>query len=234
MILFVDQNATSDGRDAAFQSSAVAITLLLVLGPWAWRLAAERDAERIAPHPLRGARRDGRAHPRLRAADPRARPARGRRPAACRRPRAPAGTGAARMALPDARTEGATLGAAIDVGGGRGRGASRRPGRARPHRRRAARRPGRGARARRARGDGERRRALRRRRGIRLRRRRRRRDRGLRPRPRRRLRPGRPAAGFARGRRVDPRPHGARRRHGDARSSPGDGTEVELRLERQA
>ena len=48
VIVFVDQNATSDGRDAAFESSAVAIALLLVLGPWAWRLAAERNAERIA------------------------------------------------------------------------------------------------------------------------------------------------------------------------------------------
>jgi len=48
VILFVDQNATSDGRDAAFQSSAVAIALLLVLGPWAWRLAAERNSERVA------------------------------------------------------------------------------------------------------------------------------------------------------------------------------------------
>jgi phage shock protein PspC (stress-responsive transcriptional regulator) len=48
VILFVDQNATANGRDAAFQSSAVAIALLLVLGPWAWRLAAERDTERTA------------------------------------------------------------------------------------------------------------------------------------------------------------------------------------------
>ena len=48
VVVFVDQNATADGRDAAFQSSAVAIALLLVLGPWAWRLAAERNAERIA------------------------------------------------------------------------------------------------------------------------------------------------------------------------------------------
>ncbi|MDQ3066812.1 MAG: PspC domain-containing protein [Actinomycetota bacterium] len=46
VFLFVDQNATDSGRDAAFESSAVAIALLLVLGPWAWRLAAERDAER--------------------------------------------------------------------------------------------------------------------------------------------------------------------------------------------
>jgi len=48
VIVFVDQNASSNGRDAAFESSAVAIALLLVLGPWAWRLAAERDAERTA------------------------------------------------------------------------------------------------------------------------------------------------------------------------------------------
>jgi signal transduction histidine kinase len=48
VILFVDQNATSNGRDAAFESSAVAIALILVLGPWAWRLAAERDSERTA------------------------------------------------------------------------------------------------------------------------------------------------------------------------------------------
>jgi len=48
LFVFVDQNATASGRDAAFESSAVAIALLLVLGPWAWRLAAERDAERTA------------------------------------------------------------------------------------------------------------------------------------------------------------------------------------------
>jgi signal transduction histidine kinase len=47
VIIFVDQNATSNG-DAAFESSAVAIALILVLGPWAWRLAAERDSERTA------------------------------------------------------------------------------------------------------------------------------------------------------------------------------------------
>ena len=46
VVVFVDQNATSNGRDAAFESSAVAVALLLVLGPWAWRLAAERDSER--------------------------------------------------------------------------------------------------------------------------------------------------------------------------------------------
>jgi signal transduction histidine kinase len=46
ILLFIDQNASADDRDAAFQSSAVAIALVLVLGPWAWRLAAERDFER--------------------------------------------------------------------------------------------------------------------------------------------------------------------------------------------
>ena len=48
VIIFVDQNATENGRDTAFESSAVAIALLLVLGPWAWRLAAERDSERTS------------------------------------------------------------------------------------------------------------------------------------------------------------------------------------------
>jgi signal transduction histidine kinase len=48
VIIFVDQNAAADGRGTAFESSAVAIALLLVLGPWAWRLAAERDTERTA------------------------------------------------------------------------------------------------------------------------------------------------------------------------------------------
>ena len=46
VFLFVDSNASESGHDAAFESSAVAIALLLVLGPWAWRLAAERDTER--------------------------------------------------------------------------------------------------------------------------------------------------------------------------------------------
>jgi signal transduction histidine kinase len=47
VVLFIDQNAGGD-RDAALESSAVAIALLLLLGPWAWRLAIERDAERTA------------------------------------------------------------------------------------------------------------------------------------------------------------------------------------------
>ena len=218
VIVFVDQNATSDGRDAAFQSSAVAIALLLVLGPWAWRLAAERDAERIAR--IRSEERAemaARVHDSVlqtlalvqrEANDP-------RRVAALARRQERELRG---WLYPDARSDGASLASAIDDGRRRGRGAARRPGRARPHRRRAARRPRRGARARGPRGDGERRRALRRRPGLGLRRRRRRRDRGLRPRPRQRLRPGRAAAGRARDRRVDPRPHGARRRHrGDRR-----------------
>ncbi len=46
VLLFVDWNAGGVGSDAVLQSSAVAIALVLVLGPWAWRLAAERDAER--------------------------------------------------------------------------------------------------------------------------------------------------------------------------------------------
>jgi signal transduction histidine kinase len=48
IVIFVDTNAGDAGRGAALESSAVAIALLLVLGPWAWRLAAERDQERTA------------------------------------------------------------------------------------------------------------------------------------------------------------------------------------------
>jgi signal transduction histidine kinase len=48
IVIFVDTNAGDVDRGAALESSAVAIALLLVLGPWAWRLAAERDAERTA------------------------------------------------------------------------------------------------------------------------------------------------------------------------------------------
>ena len=46
VIAFIDWNAGDSGHGAAFESSAVAIALLLILGPWAWRLAVERDAER--------------------------------------------------------------------------------------------------------------------------------------------------------------------------------------------
>ncbi|MBA3347643.1 MAG: PspC domain-containing protein [Actinobacteria bacterium] len=47
VVAFVDQNAGGDAS-ALLEPSAVAIMLVLVLGPWAWRLAAERDAERTA------------------------------------------------------------------------------------------------------------------------------------------------------------------------------------------
>ena len=47
VVIFVG-GSTSDGRSTILESGAVAITLLLVLGPWAWRLAIERDAERTA------------------------------------------------------------------------------------------------------------------------------------------------------------------------------------------
>ena len=183
VVVFVDQNATGDGRDAAFQSSAVAIALLLVLGPWAWRLAAERNAERIARIRFEErAEMAARIHDSVlqtlalvqrESSDPRA------------SPRSPGGRSASSAAgcIPTPR-RGREPRRRGRGGRRRGRGASRRPGRARPHRRRAARRPGRSARACRARGDGERRRALRGRGGVRLRRRRRRRDRGLRPRPR--------------------------------------------------
>jgi signal transduction histidine kinase len=48
IVLFVEQNASGDGSGSVVEPSAVAIALLLVLGPWAWRLAVERDAERAA------------------------------------------------------------------------------------------------------------------------------------------------------------------------------------------
>jgi signal transduction histidine kinase len=48
VIVFIDRNAGGSERDTMLESSGVAIALLLVLGPWAWRLAAERDAERTA------------------------------------------------------------------------------------------------------------------------------------------------------------------------------------------
>ena len=48
VIAFVDRNVGQSGPDSVLDSSAVAIALLLVLGPWAWRLAIERDEERTA------------------------------------------------------------------------------------------------------------------------------------------------------------------------------------------
>ena len=46
VVAFVDWNVGDSGGPSGLESSAVAIALLLVLGPWAWRLAVERDAER--------------------------------------------------------------------------------------------------------------------------------------------------------------------------------------------
>lgn len=46
VIAFVDWNVGDSRGPSGIESSAVAIALLLVLGPWAWRLALERDAER--------------------------------------------------------------------------------------------------------------------------------------------------------------------------------------------
>ena len=46
VVVFVSGNASGDGNASIVEPSAVAIALLLVLGPWAWRLAVERDAER--------------------------------------------------------------------------------------------------------------------------------------------------------------------------------------------
>jgi signal transduction histidine kinase len=48
VIVFIDWNSGGSERDTVLEPSGVAIALLLVLGPWAWRLAAERDAERMA------------------------------------------------------------------------------------------------------------------------------------------------------------------------------------------
>ena len=48
VVVFVGGTTSGDGRGSILETSAVAITLLLVLGPWAWRLAVERDAERTA------------------------------------------------------------------------------------------------------------------------------------------------------------------------------------------
>ena len=48
VLAFIDRNVGQADPSAALESSAVAIALLLVLGPWAWRLALERDAERTA------------------------------------------------------------------------------------------------------------------------------------------------------------------------------------------
>ena len=48
VLVFVDQNAGDDSQNSLLEPSAVAVALLLVVGPWAWRVAVERDAERTA------------------------------------------------------------------------------------------------------------------------------------------------------------------------------------------
>jgi signal transduction histidine kinase len=45
VVLFVDQN-TGSGRQPVLAPGAVTVGVLAVLGPWLWRLARERDAER--------------------------------------------------------------------------------------------------------------------------------------------------------------------------------------------
>ena len=47
VVVFIDRNSGGAERDTVLESSGVAIALLLVLGPWAWRLAAERDANAL-------------------------------------------------------------------------------------------------------------------------------------------------------------------------------------------
>ena len=81
IFVFIDQSATAEGRNAAFESSAVAIALLLVLGPMG--VAARRRARCRAhrPDPPAGARRDGRQGSRLGAPDSCARPTGIARPA---------------------------------------------------------------------------------------------------------------------------------------------------------
>jgi signal transduction histidine kinase len=46
VILFVDRSIDDGARGTLFEPGGVAIALLLILGPWAWRLAVERDSER--------------------------------------------------------------------------------------------------------------------------------------------------------------------------------------------
>ena len=171
---------------------AVAGSLLLIAGPWLWRLAVERDAERAAR--IRVEERDemaARVHDSVlqtlaliqrHAAEPRKVAAYARRQERELRT----------WLYGDRIGERRGLARQPPVGGGRGRrGAPRRPGRARELRRLSRRRSRERGRPGRARGDGEQRPALRLRRRRRLRRGRRRGDLRLRPRPRHRLRPGR-------------------------------------------
>ena len=166
VIVFVDQNADGGGRDTVLESSGVAIALLLVLGPWAWRLVAERDAERTAR-----IRSQERAEMAARVHDSVLQTLAlvqrgGRRSAPGLRARTQAGAGASRLAL--SRPPGRPTPASPP----RSRPWQRRSRsctrsrRARPHRRRPARRAHGGTRTRGTRGDGERGPALGRRRDL--------------------------------------------------------------------
>ncbi|MDX6487121.1 MAG: hypothetical protein QOF43_2274 [Gaiellaceae bacterium] len=46
IVVFVDRNHGGNGTSTLLAPGAVAVALLLVAGPWAWRLTRERDAER--------------------------------------------------------------------------------------------------------------------------------------------------------------------------------------------
>ena len=137
---------------------AVAGALLLIGGPWVWRLAVERDVERTASDPQRGAFGRGRARPRLGAADAGPHPAPRERASPRRVAGAPAGARAPRLALrrPPARRRDRVAGCVAGGGSGRRRGAPRRAGRAGERRRLPRRRIRERARARGARGDDER------------------------------------------------------------------------------
>ena len=70
----------TQGAFAAFGQGLIAVVvviggLALIFGPWLWRLSHALVEERSRAHPLRRARRDGRAPARLGAADPRDDPA---------------------------------------------------------------------------------------------------------------------------------------------------------------
>ena len=196
--------------------AAFAGGLLLVVGPWLWRTAQERDAERTRR--IRSEERAevaARVHDSVlqtlalvqREADDPKRVAQ----LARRQERELRGWLYPEGQLFQEDTLVAAIGnAAAEVEELHGVKVEVASARERAARRRRARR-----RARRPRGDGERRPLLRRRRGLRVRGGRARRDQRLRPRPRRRLRPKRSARRAPRDRRVDRGPHGTARRDGN-------------------
>ena len=231
--------ARSGGERAARRSSRRArspAALLLVAGPWLWRLALERDAERAAR--IRSEERAdvaARVHDSVlqtlaliqrHADEPRRVASLARRQERelrgwlyGDRPLGDDGRVARRGALGRGRRRrGACTACAIELASA---------GDARRRRR---------ARARRPRGDDERGEVRRRRGDRRLRRGDGRRDRGVRPRPRRRLRPRRRArrtgAGIAES--IEGRLERAGGRATVDERRPGEGTEVELRLPRSA